>query len=102
MQTLIDRINIELEYNEGKLSSKFIEAELNSPSTKVEHQQVGDSCRVCVITLPAGHKLVGYALVLDPSNDVATIGQEVAYNNAKEKIWEVYGSVAKALMEGMK
>ena len=98
MSKLIDRIGAELRGN-NKLSSTFIDSELNSPSTKVEHGKIGDSCRVCVITLPAGHKLVGYSLVLDPANDVELIGQEVAYNNAKEKIWEAYGSIAKALME---
>jgi len=99
MQTLIDRLNIELENNSNKISPAFIEAELNSPNTTVTHGRVGDSCRVCVITLPAGHKLVGYALVLDPANDIELLGQEVAYDNAKEKIWEAYGSIAKALME---
>ena len=97
--TLLGRILLELENNNNKLSQSFIEKELFSSETKVEHGQVGDSCRVCVITLPAGHKLVGYALVLDPNNDVESIGQEVAYKNASEKIWETYGAIAKAIME---
>jgi len=96
MSNVLTRIANELE-SDNKLSQAFIEKELNAST--VEHGKIGDSCRVCVITLPAGHKLVGYALVLDPVNDVELIGQEVAYNNAKEKIWEAYGSIAKALME---
>ena len=98
MIPLLTRLGTELE-NNNKVSEAFIEAELASPHTVVEHGIIGDSCRVCVITLPGGHKLVGHALVLDPVNDDEIIGQSVAYKNASEKIWETYGAVAKALME---
>ncbi len=97
--SLINRITQELKDNNNKLSNSFIDKELFNSSTRIEHGKIGDSCRVCVITLPAGHKLVGYALVLDPKNDIESVGQEVAYTNAADKIWETYGSIAKAIME---
>jgi len=96
--TLLERLGMQIA-KKGRITEAFMMAELNSPNTTVQHQKIGDSVRVCVITLPAGHKLVGHAIVLDPAKDDELIGQQVAYNNAKEEIWKTYGSIAKALME---
>ncbi len=97
MNKTIRRLKKELDQNMGKISLTFIENELNS--AKVTHAQVTPNTRVCVITLLSGHDLVGYAQVLDAKNDVKLIGQEVAYNNAKEKAWNVFGSIAKVIEE---
>ena len=87
----------ELKKNHGKISKEFIDGFLNDPSTVVTHMRVTSNTRVCVITLTTGHDLVGYAQVLDEKNDVESIGQEVAYNNAKEEIWSAFGSIAKVI-----
>ena len=94
---LIEMLRVELKENSGKISQRFIEGLANHPNTKVTHCQVTANTRVCVVTLPSGHDLVGYAQVLDAKNDVPLIGQEVAYKNAVERLWEVCGSVAKAI-----
>ena len=88
----------ELDTSNGKISKTYVDGYLNDPRTKVSHMQVTRNTRVCVITLPTGHELVGYAQVLDSNNDVELIGQEVAYNNAAEEIWSVFGSIAKVLV----
>lgn len=95
--TFLEGLKAALDGNGGKIPLSFIEAHLNSPETKVTHAKVTPNTRVCVITLKTGHELVGYAQVLDAANDVALIGKEVAYNNAKEEIWRVFGSIAKVL-----
>ncbi len=87
----------ELLGNNGKISPRFVDEMLNDPQTGITHAKVTPNTRVCVITLTTGHELVGYAQVLDEKNDVELIGQEVAYNNAKEQIWSVLGSIAKIL-----
>jgi len=79
-----------LKANGGKIPLEFIDYHLNHGNTKVTHVQPTPNTRVCVITLPTGHDLVGYAQVLDSKNDVELIGQEVAYKNASEEIWAVF------------
>ncbi len=90
-------IKKELEKSNGKLSYDFTQSILNSPDTKVIHSPLMSNTRTCVIVLPTGHNLVGYAQVLNVKNDEYLIGQEVAYENAAEKIWEVLGAIAKAI-----
>jgi hypothetical protein len=86
-----------MEANGGKIPFSFIEQHLNHRDTKVTHAQLTPNTRVCVITLTTGHDLVGYAQVLDADNDDALIGQQVAYENAKEEIWRVFGSIGKVI-----
>lgn len=93
----IEDLKDALETNGGRIPLAFIESHLNHSDTKVTHAQLTPNTRVCVITLITGHDLVGYAQVLDADNDVELIGQEIAYNNAKETIWAVFGSIAKVL-----
>lgn len=97
MSGFIDELKNDLKKNSGKISQSFVEKYLNDSDTKVTHTQVTPNTRVCVITLCTGHDLVGYAQVLDAKNDVELIGQEVAYDNAKEEVWKAFGSIAKVL-----
>ena len=94
---LLELIKTELEKSNGKLSLSFIESLANNPDNKVSHCQVTPNTRVCVVTLPSGHDLVGYAQVLDAKNDVESIGQEVAYKNAIDQLWSVCGNIAKVV-----
>ena len=96
-ELFIGELKDELNKNDGKISFQFIESYLNHKDTKVSHAQLTPNTRVCVITLPTGHDIVGYAQVLDSKNDVELMGQEVAYDNAKENIWSVFSSIAKVL-----
>ena len=93
----VDSLKIALANNGGKIPFKFIEDHLNDPLTKVTHVQATKNTRICVITLTTGHELVGFAQVLDAKNDVEATGQEVAYENAKENIWAVFGAIAKVM-----
>jgi len=94
---LIEYLKTELEQNVGRIPLSMISNILNSPNTKVTHKQITPNTRVCVITTLYGHDLVGYAQVLDAKNDVELIGQEVAYDNAKEQLWAILGSIAKVI-----
>jgi hypothetical protein len=86
----------ELRRNGNKLSKDFIDRVAYTAT--VVHHQMTPNTRVCVVTLPSGHDLVGYAQVLDAKNDVELIGQEVAYKNAVEQLWSVCGNIAKDLL----
>ena len=95
MGILIDRIETNLAQNGGKLSYEFTR-DILSEATATHHQMTPNT-RVCVITLESGHDLVGFAQVLNAENDIREMGEEIAYNRAAEKIWEVLGAIAKAL-----
>jgi hypothetical protein len=94
---LIERLTEELKKNNGKIPKSFVESILNHKDTKVSHAKLTPNTRVCVITTVYGHDLVGYAQVLDASNDVELTGQSIAYKNAADQLWSVLGSVAKIL-----
>ena len=88
-------IKDELAENGNKISFKFIE-EL-AATAKVTHMQITPNTRVCALTLDSGHEVVGYARVLFAENDVATIGQGVAFDNARDELWSICGSIALSL-----
>lgn len=89
-------IKDELSVNNNKLSPSFIES-VYLAST-VTHHKLTANTRVCAITLPTGHEVVGIAQVLDAANDVESIGQSVAERNAKEELWKLCGTIAKCYL----
>lgn len=93
---LLSEVKTELERNDNKISPNFI-GELVLKSTQ-KHFQLTSTMRVCVLTLPSGHEVLGKAQVLDPANDIESIGNAVARDNAINEIWAQVGSIAKALI----
>lgn len=85
-----------LSENGNKLSPEYIDSLVTD--SDIQHFQLTPTLRVCVITLPSGHEVLGKAQVLDPANDVEAIGQSVAYTNAVNEIWFQVGAIAKALL----
>ena len=97
MSKTVRRLNNAMLNNSGKIPQSFIGNELYA--AKVTHMKITPNTRVCVITTLSGHDLVGYSQVLDAKNDVELIGQEIAYRNAAEQAWSVYGTIAKVIGE---
>lgn len=95
-QDFVDEIREELAINSNKLSYEFIEKIANE--AKAEYSIV-NGVTFCVLELPCGHKVTGEALVLDEDNFVEEIGKEVAFKEAKDKLWNVAGTIAKVLLE---
>lgn len=91
-QRLLTSIVEELENNNDKISPEFIN-NLYESADKVFNYDRGVT--TCVLILPSGHKVVGYAMVLNELNNDSEIGRKVAGDNAKEKLWEVVGAIAK-------
>ncbi len=100
--TLIDRLTSELRVNDNKISKYFLDQEIANRKTEILFDQLTPSMRTCVIKLSTGHEVIGYAQVLDATNDVEAMGNEVAFENAKNELWKVYGSIAKAIFETQK
>ena len=92
---LPEMIKEELASNGNKISFMFIEA--LADTAKVTHHQLTPKTRVCALTLESGHEVVGYARVLFAENDVKEMGEEVAYDNARDELWSMCGSIALTL-----
>ena len=55
------------------------------------HRVPNTTVTICAITLKNGFTVVGESACIDPNNFDRVIGQQVAYNNAFEKIWQLEG-----------
>lgn len=97
MENTTRRLRKVLKDNSGKITLEFIENEIETE--KVKFFKLTANTRVCVIKTKGGHEVVGIAQVLDSINDVEEIGNEVAYKNAVDNLWNVYGSIAKVIGE---
>ena len=64
---------------------------LESLIAKKEFIRHGETLTICVLTLHSGFQLFGQSACIDPSNFDAAIGEQIAYDNAVEKMWELEG-----------
>lgn len=88
-QSIID----ELAGNSNKISPTFINNIVAQSS--IQYLKPTPNMRLCIITLPSGHEVLGKAQVLDASNDVEQLGNSVALTNATNEMWALVGSIAK-------
>jgi len=95
MQVLADNIKANLKCNGGKISPDFID-NLAEHAEKI-YLHPTPNTRICVLRIYSGHEVVGVAQVLDAKNDVEEIGNRVAFDNAKNELWKVCGSIAKVI-----
>ena len=68
------------------------EEKLESLVERIYYHRVPDTtATICAITLKNGFTVVGESACIDPENFNHSIGEQVAYNNAFEKIWQLEG-----------
>ena len=68
------------------------EEKLESLVQRIYYHRVPDTTvTICAITLKNGFTVVGDSACIDPENFDYSIGEQVAYNNAFEKIWQLEG-----------
>ena len=97
IQLIQDELNRESDYKlKGKLSVKFIDDLAETANTIYLHPT--PTMRICILQLETGHEVYGVAQVLREENDSEYLGNQVAFNNAKNEIWSTIGSIAKALL----
>ena len=89
----LDEIFKELKHTGGKISNDFIDR--TAENATAHFAKIGQCTRVCVLELQSGHEVVGYSQVLDPLNDVEEIGNKIAFERAKDELWQVVGAIAK-------
>lgn len=89
----VSGIKAELAANNGKLSYPFIRSVADSAATLYLHPT--PNMRLCILTLPTGHEVLGKAQVLNAANDIEELGNKVAYDNAVNELWALCGTIAK-------
>jgi len=57
---------------------------------KHEYHDMGKKTTVCLLTLDNGFEVVGTSSCIDPKDYDQRTGAAIAYENAVEKLWELY------------
>jgi len=88
---------IEQEIQEKGLTAPRLTPELIDQTIKTSDFHVfSDSClTVCCITLQNGFTVTGESACASPENFNAEIGEKIAYDNARNKIWMLEGYLLK-------
>lgn len=84
--------------NAPRLTPVLIESKI----VKEEYHLLTDVLTVCVLTLENGFTVTGESACASPANYNKDIGDRIARDNAKEKIWVLEGYLLKQkLFEGL-
>lgn len=91
--------------NEKKLEEEIQEKGLNAPRltpqlidetiVKEQYNRLTDVLTVCVLTLKNGFTVTGESACASPENYDEEIGNKIARENAREKIWVLEGYLLK-------
>ena len=83
---------------EAELQAKGLNAPRLTPdmiSNKIKeisfHHFAGTTLTVCALTLENGFMVVGESAAASPANFDAEVGQNIAFDNARAKIWALEG-----------
>lgn len=87
--------------NEDQIEQKIKDKGLNAPRLNPEHINstieseeyhiFAPAMTVCCLTLKNGFQVIGQSAAASPENFDEDIGREIAFNNARQKIWELEG-----------
>lgn len=73
--------------NSPRLTPKDIESVIGN----VDYHKLTGTLTVCVITLKNGFTVTGESACVSPENYDKVIGEKIAFENAREKIWLLEG-----------
>ena len=82
----------------NKVTKESIEAKIK----KVDFRQLTDKITHCVITMLNGFQVTGESACVDPKNYDRKIGEQIAQENAFEKLWELEGYLLQEKLFGEK
>ena len=68
---------------ENKVTKESIEAKI----ANVGYVQLGQKTTLALVTMKNGYEIIGASACVDPANFDAKIGQELALENAINKLW---------------
>lgn len=84
--------------NAPRLTPDLIESKI----VKEEYHLLTDVLTVCVLTLENGFTVTGESACASPANFNKEIGEKIARDNAKEKIWALEGYLLKQKLFNLK
>ena len=88
--------SIEKEINDKGLSEpRLTPALIKSKIKKEKYHKLTDVLTICVLTLENGFTVTGESACVSPENYDKEIGEKIAKDNAKEKIWLLEGYLLK-------
>lgn len=84
---------LEKEINEKNLNAPRISPKaIDSKIRQIDYYQFpNNKDTVCLITLVNGFTVLGRSACVSPENFDKEIGQEIAFENAREQIWQLEG-----------
>ena len=88
----------QLEYeiqNKGLNAPRLTPSHIDSTIKDISYHKLTDVLTVCVLTLMNGFTVNGESACASPENYNAEIGNKVAFENAREKIWQLEGYLLK-------
>ena len=94
---MICEIDIEKEINSKNLNAPRLTPEhIDSVIYSVEyHVFSGTNMTVCCLTLKNGFNVIGESACASPENYDKEIGEKIAFEKARNKIWELEGYLLK-------
>lgn len=90
--------------NAGLTAPRLTPAHIDSVVKDIHYHIVpGTTTTICSLVLMNGFVVNGESAAASPENFNESIGREIAYNNARDKIWQLEGYLLKQrLYEGAK
>jgi len=79
----------------GLTAPRLTPAMIDATISKQEFHKLTDVLTVCVLTLKNGFTVTGESACASPENFDAEVGNKVAFENAREKIWLLEGYLLK-------
>lgn len=77
------------ELEDNKLTVEF----LNNQIIETVYTKIGDRLTHCLLIVKNGYIFTGESSCVDPNNYDKDIGEKIAYDNAFDKLWPVYGFI---------
>lgn len=71
------------------LAERYIKSRIR----RTHYSKLGVKTSVCTITLDNGFEVIGTSSCINPADYDAKMGAESSYENAFEKLWELFGFV---------
>lgn len=79
--------------NDEKIDNQIVETQF--------HQFPGTTVTVCCLELRNGFNVVGESACVDPDDFDEELGREIAFKDARERIWELEGYRMKQRLHDM-
>lgn len=94
---MADEASIENEINDKGLNAPRLSPDKidNAIRGKYFHIVPGTTMTICVLTLRNGFNVTGESAAASPENFDKEIGEKIAFNNARDKVWMLEGYLLK-------